>query len=146
MVVNDLDIEGLSVSPLEADAKLVVHADTPLSGAVTRKCLEPVAWRNAKILYPRGGINHPQLALTNVGETRETRRNNTVEESLRVGIFESRYHIGGGYGITSGYHRQAARIEKGGAHSPNSTTPSLTHSLTPSLTHFPMPQVPANHQ
>ena len=46
----------------------------------------------------------------NVGETRETRRNNTVEKRLRVGIFESHYHIGGGYGITSGYHRQVAKM------------------------------------
>lgn len=110
MVVDDFYVEGLSVGPLEADSKPVVHADAPLSGTITGKRLEPVAGRNAKVLYPRGGVNHSQLALAHVGETRETRSNNTVEKSLRVGIFESHYHIGGGYGITSGYHRQVAKM------------------------------------
>ena len=94
MVVDDFYVEGLSVSPLEADSKPVVHADAPLSGTIIGKRLEPVAGRNAKVLYPRGGVNHSQLALAHVGETRETRSNNTVKrasvsESLKVAIISA---------------------------------------------------------
>ena len=94
MVVDDFYVEGLSVGPLEADSKLVVHADAPLSGTITGKRLEPVAGRNAKVLYPRGGVNHSQLALPTLaklakrGATTPLKRA-SVSESLKVAIISA---------------------------------------------------------
>ena len=49
VVVHKLNIEGVSIVPAEAYAKLHIYADTVLAGAVVLKCVQPVARRDPQI-------------------------------------------------------------------------------------------------
>ena len=49
MVIDDLDIPRRAVAPREADAELIVDADTPLPGAIAGKLLQPVLRRHRKV-------------------------------------------------------------------------------------------------
>lgn len=62
MIVNDLDLMGITCLPSEADAPLVVDPDTVLPGALPSKPLEPVPWRATQIIERLSGINDDQLA------------------------------------------------------------------------------------
>jgi hypothetical protein len=57
MVIGDFDIVGVASPKLEAHAILIVDADTPLSGAVSRELLEPMGWRDPEVVDGGGGIN-----------------------------------------------------------------------------------------
>lgn len=50
MIINDLDISGLVVDPLETDAPLVVDANTVLSSTFSFQFLKPVTWRSKQVV------------------------------------------------------------------------------------------------
>jgi len=50
VIVDDLHVERVAVSPAKADPPLIVHADAVLPRAITREALQAVPWRNAKVL------------------------------------------------------------------------------------------------
>jgi hypothetical protein len=50
MVVNDLDVVGVAVSPREADAPLVVDSDAELPRTPPAELLEVIARRHAEII------------------------------------------------------------------------------------------------
>ena len=47
MIINDLDIKGIIVTPYEAHTPLIVHANAMLPLPVMAQCFEPVAGRYA---------------------------------------------------------------------------------------------------
>ncbi len=66
MLIGDFDIVGVASPKLEAHASLIVDADTPLSGAVSRELLEPMGRRDPEVVDGGGGINalepHPRAS------------------------------------------------------------------------------------
>jgi hypothetical protein len=50
MVVNDLDIEGVTSAPDEADAPPIVDANAVLPDTIGAQRLKPVAWWDAQIV------------------------------------------------------------------------------------------------
>jgi hypothetical protein len=62
MVVHDLDVKRIAVLPSEADAPLIIDANTVLSSALPAQLLESVPWRDAQIIERLGGVDDDQLA------------------------------------------------------------------------------------
>jgi hypothetical protein len=61
VVVNDLNVLRSRRGPAEADAPLVVDADTVLSFAVALERLKPIAGRGTQELECRGGLERLTL-------------------------------------------------------------------------------------
>jgi len=47
MIINDLDIKGIIITPDKAHAPLIVHSNAMLSLAIMAQCFEPIARRYA---------------------------------------------------------------------------------------------------
>ena len=62
MVIRDLDVIGIAVSPLEADAPLVVHSETVLPCPLTFEFLEAIRGWNASRIQLCGGGDQCQFA------------------------------------------------------------------------------------
>jgi hypothetical protein len=62
VIVDDLDVGRIAVLPPEANAPLIVDANTVLAGTNPFELLQTVAGRDAKVLEPLGGIDDPELA------------------------------------------------------------------------------------
>ena len=56
MVIDNFNVVSFSTVKPEADAPLVIDADTPLPGSVSRQCFQTVGWRHAKIVDGRGCV------------------------------------------------------------------------------------------
>jgi hypothetical protein len=50
VVIDDLDLEGVAVSPFEAEAPLVVDPQAVLPGPITLQCLQMISWWHPQIL------------------------------------------------------------------------------------------------
>jgi hypothetical protein len=61
MVIADFDIFGLSISPMEADAPLVVDPDRVLTAPVAGERLQPIARRGPQILQTLSPVDKTQL-------------------------------------------------------------------------------------
>jgi hypothetical protein len=61
MVINDLDVVDISLSPGEANPPLVIDPDTMLPLAVAFQGLEPVAWRDLQVLERFGAMEIQEL-------------------------------------------------------------------------------------
>jgi hypothetical protein len=61
MVIHDLDLVGISFTPFEADAPLVVDPDAVLARAITAEFLEPIPRRDPKVLELVGRIQDQEL-------------------------------------------------------------------------------------
>ena len=93
VVVDDLDVECIGNAPHEADAPLVVDADTVLTGAISLQGFETIARGNAKVGEGIGRIENDELAKRDALETcRQPAQAMTVKERFRVGIAEGTYH------------------------------------------------------
>jgi len=44
VIVDNLDVVGVAVSPAETDAPLVVNPDAVLTRTIPAQLLEPIAW------------------------------------------------------------------------------------------------------
>jgi hypothetical protein len=62
VVVNDFNGFRASVRPEEAQAELVVDADTVLTGAIAAQGLQPDAWRDPQVVEAASNLELPQLA------------------------------------------------------------------------------------
>jgi hypothetical protein len=62
VVVDDLHVESIGPSPHEADAPLVVDADTVLALPFALQLLETIAWRNAKVLNRSRAVHQQELS------------------------------------------------------------------------------------
>ena len=62
MIVCDLDIVGITIDEPEAYAPLVVDGDGVLSFSVPTKLVQPIVWRNLKVVQARSQVNVLKLA------------------------------------------------------------------------------------
>ncbi len=62
MVIDDLDVEGIAISPAKANAPLVIDANTVLAGALPFKSLESIGGRDAKVPKDASAMDHPEFA------------------------------------------------------------------------------------
>jgi len=60
VVIDDLNVVGISPAPAETDPPLLVDSDTVLPISVTPELLNSVARRDPKIVEDRGCIEHPE--------------------------------------------------------------------------------------
>jgi hypothetical protein len=61
MVINDLDVVDISLSPGEANPPLVIDPDTMLPLAVAFQSLKPVAWGDLQVLERFGAVKIQEL-------------------------------------------------------------------------------------
>jgi len=93
VVIDDLDIVGIAISPHEADPRAVVDAYRVLTRAISRTFLETVPWRCAKVLDRLCGIDHRELPLgDSLDLHREPRHPLSGEHARRVPIAEGPDH------------------------------------------------------
>jgi hypothetical protein len=93
VVVNDLDIVGVAVSPPEADAPLIVDADAVLAGSIAPQLLQPITRRHPEILEALGGIELGELAQHDpVDDRRKPPARRPREETLGLTVGEAPDH------------------------------------------------------
>ncbi len=63
MVVDNLHVPGLAVTPNQANPPSIVDANTVLSAAVTFQCLQAIAGRHPQVVEDACGIHHLQFCL-----------------------------------------------------------------------------------
>jgi len=61
VVIDDLNVAGISRTPAETYPPLLVDSDTVLPISVTPELLNSVARRDPKIVENRGSIEHPEF-------------------------------------------------------------------------------------
>ncbi|EWG99585.1 hypothetical protein Q427_24150 [Halomonas sp. BC04] len=59
MIVDNLDIVGVTVLKAKAKTPLIVDADTVLAFTITSQHFKTIAWRNTKIIYYAGRVELP---------------------------------------------------------------------------------------
>jgi hypothetical protein len=85
MVIDDLDIERVSVLPFEADAPLLINADAVLALAITFQPFELIRRRNHQIAQIAGTVQILQsLARSLLDPTIERSYELTLENRLGV--------------------------------------------------------------
>ena len=62
MVVDDLHIVGVTISPFETDAPLVIDSNAMLAGTVAAQFLKTIRRRDTEISQCRRSIEHAQLS------------------------------------------------------------------------------------
>jgi hypothetical protein len=70
VVVHDLDLVGIPISPHKADPPLVVDSNTVLTTPVTTQRFQPIRRRYPQVIEARGGIQHDELAQCRTMEVR----------------------------------------------------------------------------
>lgn len=94
MVVDDLDIMGVSRSPAETDPPLLVDTNAVLAGTIPLELLQTVSGRDPEIVEHRGRIEHPELPqsdLLNVGA--QLPHGAALEEAFGVAVTEALDHV-----------------------------------------------------
>ena len=74
MIVDDLDIEGVTVTPDETEPPLPVDADAVLSRTIATQGLQTIPWRAAKKVECRRRMQLGKLALGDRLESTERPR------------------------------------------------------------------------
>ncbi len=80
MIIDDLYVLGAVCGPSEADAMLVVDANTELPLSITSERLEPISRRGTEVLEGLGVVQEDELALGLGSERPERRGGLTAEE------------------------------------------------------------------
>ena len=95
MIINHLDLEGVTVSPPKADSPLVIDANTVLAGAIACELLQAVAGRYSEIRELLGRVHYAELpeheSVELGGEAPDAF---APEQPLRVTIGDARDHRG----------------------------------------------------
>jgi len=92
VIVDDLDVVCVSVSPPKADAPLIVDADAVLPLSVAAQCLEPIAGRGGQILDDASAVQIQELP-TRLSFDRAKPRHKDVIEQLRcIAVLERSDH------------------------------------------------------
>ena len=93
MVVDDLDVVGVAVSPREADAPLVVDSDAELTRTPPAQLLEVIARRHAEVFKDDCGIQLAQSTQGNALDVASVPPDRLApEQPLRVGVAEAANH------------------------------------------------------
>jgi hypothetical protein len=93
VIVHDLDVVSIAVSPAEADPPLIVDPDAVLSSTVAAESFQSVPRWYSEILKVHSGIQHPELAQRRVLRGRpEPGCPPPAEQALRVTVAEALDH------------------------------------------------------
>ena len=92
MVIDDFDVVGVSISPLEADAPLVVDAYAELPDTVTGQCLEAVARQGHQIVDRFGVVQNFESSFRLGNAGLELPDSFSFIEGLCIPAAESFYH------------------------------------------------------
>ena len=92
MVIDDRDIPCPAITPHEADAKLIVDADTPLADTIAGKLLQPVLRRHTQRLDSCRGMHHLQLSHRYGGDVGESGHARALEQGFGIPAFECLDH------------------------------------------------------
>jgi hypothetical protein len=93
MIIHDLHVFCMPVTPYEADTPLIIDADTVLPFPISLQGFQSVRRREAQILQTGGGIDrvefHERSLLNVVGELPHEL---TLEDLLRISIVKRPDH------------------------------------------------------
>ena len=98
MIVNDLNVLGISFSPYKAHSELTVYTDTTLPFAITLQAFQLIVGRYAKVFKTTGLIKHGQLAHSHFFYVNEPWNPFAFKES--PGVFTGK-RLNHGYSIVS---------------------------------------------
>jgi hypothetical protein len=84
MVVSDLHVEGISLTPPKADSPLLVDTDAVLASPVALQCFEPIAGRNTQIEEGASTVEVQELAPRHPLDGTKSPNVSVVKQSLRV--------------------------------------------------------------
>ncbi len=66
MIINDLDVVGITIMPLKTNTPLLVYSYTVLTGTISFQSFKSIAWRNPQVFCALGVVNHPQFSPRNL--------------------------------------------------------------------------------
>ena len=93
MVVDDLYVVRVGSEPAEADAPLIVDADTVLTGPIPSELFKTVCGRDAEVEEAGRGIKHDEFAKGNSLKVRRHSANPLpFEKALGVGVAKAADH------------------------------------------------------
>jgi len=93
VVIDDLDVVRVRTSPSEADAPLIVDADTVLTGTRSFQLLESIAGRYPEVFQALRSIHKDELSQHDALEIRrKAARRLTSKQACRVAIGETPNH------------------------------------------------------
>jgi hypothetical protein len=84
MIVNDLNVISVAVSPKEAYTPLIIDADAALTLAVALQCFQTIPWRNHQIMQGAGTMEVKQLSTRYSFEGPKTRHVPISEQRFRL--------------------------------------------------------------
>jgi len=84
MVVDDLNLERVTLPPLKANAPLIVHADAVLAPAISLQRLQPVPRERRKRSELGRGVKHVELAKGCALDSLKPADRLPAEQALRV--------------------------------------------------------------
>jgi hypothetical protein len=97
MVIDDLDLVSVSLTPCEANAPLIVDADAVLAFAVTFQSLQSVARQRRKGAQIGRGVEHIQFSQRLPLDGPEALYRLPVEEALGVWASKGPHHLSSVY-------------------------------------------------
>jgi hypothetical protein len=84
VIIHDLDLVGVSVSPAKTQAPLIIDANAVLTCSLTLQRFQAIAWRGRQIAEGNRGIELPQLSLRDPLDGPKTRNPLPLMEPLCV--------------------------------------------------------------
>jgi hypothetical protein len=85
VVVNDLDIRGITIGKPKTHTPLVIDANAPLTLSFARELFLSIIWRYAQFLHANDPVEHRQLAHSHPLDIPESC--NALPEEQRRGVF-----------------------------------------------------------
>jgi hypothetical protein len=93
MIVDDLYVVSVSLSPHKTNAPLVIDTDAVLPFAVSCQCMKPIAARDTQIHQTFGRVQHQQFPSRRLSNIHEPWDIFVIEKPPGVGAFEGLNHI-----------------------------------------------------
>jgi len=62
VIVDDFDLPGMFIPPLETYAPLIIDADAPLALALSVKSFQAIPWRTRQFVSALHAVDLPQLS------------------------------------------------------------------------------------
>jgi hypothetical protein len=93
VVVHNLDLECISITPDETNTPLVVDADAVLPFALAPQSLQPIARRRSQIAQLRSAIQLPQFAPRHMLDRSKLSARTSLVKLFRLVAFEGLDHL-----------------------------------------------------
>jgi hypothetical protein len=84
VIIDDLHLISVTLSPLETDAPLIIDSDAVLTPTGTMKFLQTIAGRDTQVLQRLRVVQHYELATGGVLDTLKAWTALAVEERFRI--------------------------------------------------------------